>query len=128
MTTLPDLPVVAEIDRVRAALRERGRCILVAPPGAGKTTLIPIALLDDLPDNSRLLLLEPRRLAARAAARRMADLLGERVGATVGLTTRDDRIISRDTRIEVVTEGVLTRRLQNDPELPGVAAVIFDEV
>ena len=128
MTTLPDLPVVAEIDRVRSALRERGRCILVAPPGAGKTTLIPIALLDDLPDNSRLLLLEPRRLAARAAARRMADLLGERVGATVGLTTRDDRIVSRDTRIEVVTEGVLTRRLQNDPELPGVAVVIFDEV
>lgn len=128
MTTLPDLPVAAEVGRVRAALRDHRRCVLVAPPGAGKTTIVPLALLEDLPDDSRLLLLEPRRLAARAAARRMADLLDERVGATVGLTTRDDRIVSRDTRIEVVTEGVLTRRLQNDPELPGVAVIVFDEV
>ena len=128
MTALPDLPVTAEIARVRRALSESRRCVLTAPPGAGKTTLVPLALLDDLPTSGRVVLLEPRRLAARAAARRMAQLLGESVGDTVGLRTRDERIVGPTTRIEVLTEGVLTRRLQSDPELPGVSIVIFDEV
>lgn len=126
---LPDLPVVETFPALRAALVDRRRAVLVAPPGAGKTTLVPLALLDEpwLADR-RILMLEPRRLATRAAARRMADLIGESVGGTVGYQTRDERHIGADTRIEVVTEGILTRRLQNDPELPGVGIVIFDEV
>ena len=126
---LPDLPVVETIAPLIEALAGPRRAVLVAPPGAGKTTVVPIALLDEpwLADR-RIVMLEPRRLAARAAARRMADILGEPVGATVGYQTRDERHISADTRIEVVTEGILTRRLQNDPELPGVGLVIFDEV
>jgi ATP-dependent helicase HrpB len=103
--------------------------VLVAPPGAGKTTLVPLALLGEawLSDR-RIVVLEPRRLATRAAARRMAHLLGESVGDTVGYQTRDERHIGAGTRVEVVTEGILTRRLQNDPELPGVGLVVFDEV
>ncbi|MEX2628274.1 MAG: DEAD/DEAH box helicase, partial [Ilumatobacteraceae bacterium] len=126
---LPELPVGEILDPLRAALAGPGRAIVVAPPGAGKTTIIPLALLDEpwLADR-RIVVLEPRRLATRAAARRMAQLLGEDVGATVGYQTRDERRIGPDTRVEVVTEGVLTRRLQNDPELPGVGVVIFDEV
>jgi ATP-dependent RNA helicase HrpB len=126
---LPDLPVVETFPALRTALADRHRAVLVAPPGAGKTTLVPLALLDEpwLADR-RILMLEPRRLATRAAARRMADLIGESVGGTVGYQTRDERHIGADTRIEVVTEGILTRRLQNDPELPGVGIVIFDEV
>ena len=103
--------------------------MLVAPPGAGKTTVIPLALLDeDWLAGQRIVMLEPRRLATRAAARRMSDTSRTGVGALVGYQTRDERHIGVDTRIEVVTEGVLTRRLQNDPELPGVGLVIFDEV
>ena len=106
------------------------RAVLVAPPGAGKTTLMPLVLLRApwLRATDRIVVLEPRRLATRAAARRMADLLGEQPGGTVGYQTRDERVIGSATRIEVVTEGVLTRRLQSDPTLPGVAVVIFDEV
>ncbi len=127
--SLPDLPVIEAIPAVRSALAERSRCILVAPPGAGKTTVIPIALLDaDWLDGRRIVMLEPRRLATRAAARRMAALTNTTVGDLVGYQTRDERRIGPDTRIEVVTEGILTRRLQRDPELPGVGAVIFDEV
>jgi len=126
---LPDLPVVETFPALRAALADRRRAVLVAPPGAGKKTLVPLALLDEpWLAGHRILMLEPRRLATRAAARRMADLFGESVGGTVGYQTRDERHIGADTRVEVVTEGILTRRLQNDPELPGVGIVIFDEV
>jgi ATP-dependent helicase HrpB len=126
---LPDLPVRDALDAVREALVERRRAVLVAPPGAGKTTVVPLALLDEpwLGDR-RIVMLEPRRLATRAAARRMATTTGTAIGELVGYQTRDEREITSTTRIEVLTEGVLTRRLQNDPELAGVGAVIFDEV
>lgn len=103
--------------------------MLVAPPGAGKTTLLPLRLLDEswLGDR-RIVVLEPRRLAARAAARRLAALIGEEPGEHIGYQTRDERRIGPNTVLEIVTEGILTRRLQNDPELPGVGLVIFDEV
>jgi ATP-dependent helicase HrpB len=102
--------------------------VLVAPPGAGKTTLVPLVLRDEpWARDGKILVLEPRRVAARAAAQRMASLLGGRVGETIGLTTRLDRAVSEATRVEVVTEGLLVRRLQSDPGLDGVAAVLFDE-
>ena len=127
--SVADLPVVATLDALGVALDEQYAAVLVAAPGAGKTTVVPLWLLDQpwLGDR-RIVMLEPRRLATRAAAQRMASLLGEPVGRTVGYQTRDERHIGEQTRIEVVTEGVLTRRLQHDPELPGVAIVIFDEV
>lgn len=126
---LPDLPVLEAVDAVRAALSEHRRAVLVAPPGAGKTTVIPLALLDEpWLAGRRIVMLEPRRLATRAAAQRMASTTRTRVGDLLGYQTRDERHIGTATRIEVVTEGVLTRRLQNDPELPGVGLVIFDEV
>ncbi|MGY9074182.1 MAG: ATP-dependent helicase HrpB [Acidimicrobiales bacterium] len=125
---LPDLPILGSLDAVEAALANRGVAVLQAEPGAGKTTVIPLHLLRaSWLGDQRLIVLEPRRVAARAAAARMAHLLGEEVGATVGYRTRDDRKVSRDTRIEVVTEGMLTRALQRDPELPGVGLVILDE-
>ncbi len=131
MTLAPTgLPVEACIPDLIEALSTRHRCVLVAPPGSGKTTLAPLRLLESnlLSVGERIIVLEPRKLAARAAARRMAQLLGEKVGDTVGYQTRDERIIGPSTRIEVLTEGVLTRRLQHDPDLPGVGIVIFDEV
>ena len=124
-----DLPVEECVPDLRRALDEAGSAVLVAPPGAGKTTIVPLRLLDEpWLAGRRIVVLEPRRLATRAAARRMASLLGEDVGATVGYTTRDERRVGRSTRIEVVTEGVLTRRLQGDPSLPGVGLVVFDEL
>ena len=123
-----DLPVVGVLPELSDALEHHGTALLVAPPGAGKTTVAPLWLIEQPWMNGRIVMLEPRRLATRAAAQRMAVLLGTEVGGLVGYQTRDERRIGRDTRIEVVTEGVLTRRLQHDPELPGVGLVIFDEV
>ena len=119
------LPIDAILPDLVAALRRAGRAVLQAPPGAGKTTRVPLALLDAVP--GRILMLEPRRLAARAAAERMAETLGEPVGATVGYRIRGEAQVSKATRIEVVTEGILTRMIQADPELSGTSAVIFDE-
>ena len=125
----PDLPVLEALPAVVEALRTGTEAILVAPPGAGKTTVVPLLLLDEpWLGTQRIVMLEPRRLATRAAAQRMASLLGERVGDTVGYQTRDERHIGPRTRIEVVTEGVLTRRLQHDPTLDGCGLVVFDEV
>jgi ATP-dependent helicase HrpB len=123
------LPVEEVVDEVRRALAEPGHAVLVAPPGAGKTTVVPIRLLGEpwLGDR-RIVVLEPRRLAARAAARRMAELLGEPVGRTVGYRTRDERVVGAATRIEVVTEGILVRRLQGDPSLECTGLVVLDEV
>jgi ATP-dependent helicase HrpB len=122
------LPVEEALPALRAALAEGSGAVLVAPPGAGKTTRVPLALLDEgWAAGGKLLVLEPRRVAARAAARRMAELLGEPLGRTVGLATRLDRVVSDATRVEVITEGVLVRRMQSDPGLEGVAAVLFDE-
>jgi len=123
-----DLPVVDALAPLADALERHGTALLVAPPGAGKTTIAPIWLIEQSWLSGRIVMLEPRRLATRAAAQRMATLLGTDVGGVVGYQTRDERRIGKDTRIEVVTEGVLTRRLQSDPELPGVGLVIFDEV
>ncbi|MEX2278503.1 MAG: ATP-dependent helicase HrpB [Acidimicrobiia bacterium] len=128
---LPDtgLPVEASIPGLRAALRERTAAVLVAPPGSGKTTVVPLRLLDEpWREGRKIVVLEPRRLATRAAARRMASLLGESVGETVGYVTRTDRQTGPNVAIEVVTEGVLTRRLQTDPGLMDTAAVVFDEI
>ncbi len=125
---LPPLPVTACLPDLRAALASGGAAVLQAPPGAGKTTIVPLALVDDdWLGGRRIVMLEPRRLATRAAARRMAALIREAVGETVGYRTRDDRRVGPGTRVEVVTEGILTRRLQRDPGLDGVGLVIFDE-
>ncbi|MBB3302184.1 ATP-dependent helicase HrpB [Rhizobium sp. BK077] len=126
--SLPDLPVSHILPAVGTALAERRRAVLSAPPGAGKTTLVPLYLLDQAwRGDGKIILLEPRRLAARAAASRMASLIGEQVGGTVGYRMRLDNLISAATRIEVVTEGVFARMILDDPELTGVSTVIFDE-
>lgn len=122
------LPIFEAIPALRGALSERETAVLVAPPGAGKTTAVPLALLDEAWAKGRkLIVLEPRRLAARAAASRMAANLGESVGETVGFRVRLQSKVSARTRIEVVTEGVFTRMILDDPGLDGVAAVLFDE-
>ena len=127
--TIPDLPVAECLPQLRAVLGAQPNAVLVAPPGAGKTTTVPLALLGTAPmDRGRILMLEPRRLAARAAANRMASLIGEKVGRTVGFRTRLESAVSSATRIEVVTTGLLVRRLLGDPELTGVSTVILDEI
>ena len=122
------LPIDAVLPELRAVLQRNRNAVLEAPPGAGKSTVVPIALLDQpwLRDR-RIIMLEPRRLATRAVATRMASTLGEAVGDTVGYRMRLETRVGRRTRIEVVTEGVFTRMLQSDPALEGVAAVLFDE-
>ncbi|HSW13500.1 MAG TPA: ATP-dependent helicase HrpB [Solimonas sp.] len=126
--TLPELPVRDALPALREALAAPGCAVLAAPPGSGKTTLVPLELLDQpWLAGKRIVMLEPRRVAARAAAARMAQLLGEPVGQTVGYQIRFEKKVSAATRIEVVTEGLLARRLQADPELPGVGLLIFDE-
>ncbi len=122
------LPIDEVLADLTAALRGANRAILVAPPGAGKTTRAPLALMDeDFAAHGKIMVLEPRRLAARAAAERMAASLGERVGETIGLRVRLQSLVSAKTRIEIVTEGVFARMIVEDPELTGVAAVLFDE-
>ncbi len=121
------LPIDDAIPDLLAALKGRGRAVLQAPPGAGKTTRVPLAMLDAGLCSGKIVMLEPRRLAARAAAERMAETLGQSAGETVGYRVRGETKTSKSTRIEVVTEGILTRMLQSDPDLPGVGAVIFDE-
>ncbi|WP_348521503.1 ATP-dependent helicase HrpB [Brevundimonas sp. A19_0] len=134
MTTTPgrnaasDLPIHEVLDRLIAAVRDHPAVVLGAPPGAGKTTGVPLALLDsEIGKAGTILVLEPRRLAARAAAERMADLRGEPVGETVGYRTRLQSRVGPKTRIEVITEGIFTRRIIGDPGLEGVVAVLFDE-
>ena len=122
------LPIDAVLPELLAALDHGPRAVLVAPPGAGKTTRVPLALLAaSWRRDGRVVVLEPRRLASRAAARYMAQLLGEKVGQTVGYRVRLETKVSKATRIEVVTEGVFTRMILDDPELSGIAAVLFDE-
>src|SRR5271166_172748 len=125
---MPDLTIEAVIPEIRTALRDGRTLVLQAPPGAGKTTRVPLALRDEAwLGLQRIVMLEPRRLATRAAARRMAALLGESVGAGVGYRMRLDTRVGPSTRIEVVTDGILIRMLQDNPGLEGVGAVIFDE-
>lgn len=122
------LPIDDALPRLVAALQNGNASVLVAPPGAGKTTRVPLVLMDEpWAGNKKILVLEPRRIAARAAAERMAATLGEKVGDTVGLRVRFGSKVSKRTRVEVVTEGVFTRLILDDPSLDGIAAVLFDE-
>jgi len=124
----PSLPIEAVLDHLVTHLEQDKNAVLVAPPGAGKTTLVPLALLETaFLGTNKIILIEPRRLAARAAAQRMASLLGEAVGETIGLRMRAQTRVSDKTRIEVVTEGVFSRMILADPGLDGIGAVIFDE-
>ncbi len=130
MTIHPEalqLPAYAISERVSQLLKEKNRLIITAAPGAGKSTLLPLTILQGLGKEGKILMLEPRRLAAKQIAERMAHLIGEEVGATIGYRVRFETKVSAETRIEVLTEGILTRMLINDPMLEGVSAVLFDE-
>ena len=125
-TPLPIEPLLPELIET---LKQHGRLVLQAPPGAGKTTRVPLALAQQLPWSSgKVLVLEPRRLAAKMAARQMARSLGEAVGDTVGYRVRLDSCVGPNTRVELLTDGLFLRLLQDDPALSGVSAVLFDEV
>ncbi|MCB1731984.1 MAG: DEAD/DEAH box helicase, partial [Halieaceae bacterium] len=125
---LQDLPIQEILAELALRLRQGNELVVQAPPGAGKTTVVPLALLrEPWLGERKILILEPRRMAARAAASRMAHMLGESVGQTVGYRIRLDSCVSARTRIEVITEGILARQLQRDPGLEDVALVIFDE-
>jgi len=125
---LSSCPIDEVLPDLKEAIRRHSAVILQAPPGSGKTTRVPIALLDVMPPGQgRILMLEPRRIAAVSAARWMAKMLGEEIGQTLGYSIRFDSRVSLQTRIEVVTEGVLTRRILTQPTLPDIAMVIFDE-
>ena len=130
-SSLPYLPIDDVLAEICAGLRDHARLVLAAPPGAGKTTRVPLALAGLLGEapiiEGKIIMLEPRRIAARMAAQQMANSLGEKLGQSVGLTTRVDRKVSAATRVEVITDGLFTRRILSDPELAGVGAVIFDE-
>ena len=123
---LQELPAGAIADAVNRQLADHPRLIVTAPPGAGKSTLLPLTLLQGM-DSGKVVVLEPRRLAARQIAERMAAMLGEPVGKTVGYRVRFESKVSKDTRIEVLTEGILTRLLVEDATLDGVSVVVFDE-
>lgn len=128
LATLPVLPISEVLPKLQQSLAQHHELVLEAPPGAGKTTLVPLALLSESwLTGQRIIMLEPRRMAARAAAQRMASLLNEEVGQTVGYRIRQESRINAHTRIEVITEGILTRMLVDDPSLEGVALLIFDE-
>jgi ATP-dependent helicase HrpB len=129
LPTAQPLPIESALPELRAALTRARSAVLTAPPGSGKTTIVPPALLaESWLSGRRILVLEPRRIAARAAAHRMAFLAGGEVGGLIGYRTRHENRVGRDTRIEVVTEGILTRRLQSDPGLEGIGLVVFDEL
>src|ERR1700683_291990 len=124
----PPLPIDAALPSLKAALRDHNAAVLVAPPGAGKTTRVPLVLAEEnRARGRRILVLEPRRRAARAAAERMASTLGERTGGKVGLRVRFGSNVSAHTVIEIITEGIFTRMILDDPALDGVAAILFDE-
>ena len=128
MMKFDDLPVLDVLPEIKNALGNQRSAILIAPPGAGKTTAVPLQLLgEEWLANNKIIMLEPRRLAARTAARRMASSLGEPVGKTVGYRMRFDTKVSAETKIEIVTEGVFQRMIVDDPELGGIGCVIFDE-
>ncbi len=122
------LPIDEVLPRLGQILADASRAVLVAPPGAGKTTRVPLALLDaGWRGDGKIVVLEPRRIAARAAADRMASLLDERLGETIGLRVRLQTLVGPKTRVEVVTEGVFARMILDDPSLEGISAVLFDE-
>lgn len=128
LDNIKNLPILGILNQLKLCLAERDEAVLQAPPGAGKTTVVPLALLDQhWLAGRKILVLEPRRIAARAAAQRMSELLEEKLGQTVGYRIRMDSCVGPDTRIEVITEGILTHRLQRDPGLDDVGLVIFDE-
>ena len=124
---MSQLPIDEVLATLFTALTCHTQVILKAPPGAGKSTRLPLALLDKAVIQGRIIMLEPRRLAARNIAGYLAQQLGERVGQTVGLRVRGETKVSAQTRLEIVTEGVMTRMLQHDPELAGIGLIIFDE-
>ena len=126
--TLPNLPIDVVLPEIKRSLARHNSVILAAEPGSGKTTIVPLALLgESWLKKQKIILLEPRRLATRMAARRMSDLAGDVPGGLVGYRIRFDSKISKNTQIEVVTEGIFLRMIQNDPELSGVGLIIFDE-